>query len=92
VRVLTVRLIGKETNLLEQQEEGVLVTDPQAVYPCSSEWELLRRHLKNVDLKTLAELSGIDERRLREYRQGARVPKRERVEKIVEALGELLDG
>ncbi len=30
--VLSVRYIGKETNLIEQQEEGVLLVDPQAVY------------------------------------------------------------
>ena len=30
-----------------------------------------------TDLKALAALSGIDERRLREYRQGARIPRRE---------------
>jgi transcriptional regulator with XRE-family HTH domain len=66
--------------------------DPQAVYPCRSEWALLRAHLKKVDLRALAELSGIAERRLRDYRQGARVPKRERVETIAEALAELLGG
>jgi hypothetical protein len=70
----------------------VLPTDPQADYPSEIEWELLRAQLKNVDPKALAELSGIDKRRLREYRQGVRVPKRERVKKIVEALAEILSG
>ena len=70
----------------------MLTADPQAVYPSEVERELLRRHLKKVDLKALAQLSGIDERRLREYRQGVRVPKPERAEKIAEALAELLDG
>ena len=32
VRAFHVSHIGKETNLLEQQEEGILLTDPQAVY------------------------------------------------------------
>jgi hypothetical protein len=91
-RVLTIRLIGKVVNILEQQEEGVAITGPQTDYPSEMEWELLRAHMKNVDLKALVELSGSDERRLREYRQGVRVPKRERIEKIAEALAEILGG
>jgi len=43
VEAFSVVPIGTETNLLEQQEEGVLVIDPQAVYVDIGEWELPNR-------------------------------------------------
>ncbi len=91
VRVLTAFHIGKETNLLEQQEERVLLTDPQAVYLGGGEWESLRPWLGRVSIRKLSKLSGVPERRLREYRQGARRPSAKRLRAIVAALVRMLD-
>ena len=90
-RVLTVFHIGKETNLLEQQEDGVLVEDPQAVYPGGGEWEEIRARLSDVPLRNLAEKSGVSERMLRDLRRGRRRPSARTLETIVEALGRMLD-
>jgi hypothetical protein len=90
VRVLTVRLIGKETNLLEQQEDGVLITDPLAVYPSNVEGELLRRRLGEVSIPELAERSGVSERMLRSVRDGSRRPSPATVEAVLRALEEML--
>ena len=68
--MLTVLHIEKETNLI-QEEEGVLLDGPQAVYPGGGEWETIRRWLHRVSLAELSKETGIRERRLREYRQGA---------------------
>jgi hypothetical protein len=38
IHAISITRIGKETNLLEQQEEGVLIADPQAVYRGEGEW------------------------------------------------------
>ena len=84
--------IGKETNLIEQQEEGVLLTDPQAVYPGGGEWEAIRPWLDRVPLAELSKRTGVDERRLREYRQGRRRPRAERVEAIAKALTRMRSG
>jgi hypothetical protein len=92
VRVLTVRLIGKESNLLEQQEEGVLVTDPRAVYPSNVEWELLRRRLGEVSITELAAASGVSERMLWYLRDGSRQPSPAMARAILGALGEMLEG
>ncbi len=87
VHVLSVCHIGKESNLIEQQEEGVLLSDPQVVYPGGGEWEAIRSQLDRVSISELSRLSGISERRLREYRQGARRPSAKRLEAIAGALG-----
>jgi transcriptional regulator with XRE-family HTH domain len=94
VRVLTIRLIGKETNLLEQQEKGVALTDPQAVYSYEMELELLRVHLEegSVSIRELAERSGVSQKMLRDVREGKRRLSARRLEAAIEALGELLDG
>ena len=83
--------IGKETNLIEQQEEGVLIDDPQAVYLGGGEWEALRSRLDRVSLAELSKEAGISERRLREYRQGKRRPRAERVAVIAAAVVRMLD-
>ena len=72
VQALTITHIGKETNLLEAQEEGVLVNDPQVVYWDGSEWEAIRPWLQDVSITRLAELSGVSPRMLRDIRQGTR--------------------
>jgi hypothetical protein len=91
LQVLSVLHIGKETNRLEQQEEGVLDADPQAVYWGGGEWETVRPHLDRVSLSELSRRSGVAERRLREYRQGAGRPRVKRREAILDALAEMLD-
>jgi hypothetical protein len=85
-------LIGKETNLLEQQEDGVLPTDPQADYPCRAEWEMLRRRLGEVSISELAERSGVSPRMLRDVRAGRRRLSAEKLGAVIEALAALLDG
>ena len=92
VQILTVFHIGKESNLLEEQEKGVLLTDPQAVYSGAGEWELLRPHLSRVSISDLAARPGVDERMLRYLRRGDRRPSADKLEAIIDALGQMLDG
>jgi hypothetical protein len=92
VGVLSILHIGKESNLIEQQEEGVLLADPQAVYSAGGEWVAIRPQLGRVSIAELSKLSGISERRLREYRQGARRPSAKRLEAIAGALGRKISG
>ena len=91
LQVLSVLHIGKETNLLEQQEEGVLLANPQAVYFGGGEWETIRPWLGRVSIRELSRLSGVPERRLREYRQGVRRPSAKRLGMISAALAQTLD-
>ncbi len=91
VHVLTVVHIGKETNLLEQQEEGVLSGDPQAIYSAGGEWEAIRSQLDRVSIAKLATLTGLNARTLRCYRQGTREPPLEKFEAISAALARMLD-
>ena len=91
LQVLSVLHIGKETNLLEQQEEGVLLADPQAVYFGAGEWETIRPWLGRVSKRELSRLSGVPERRLREYRQGMHRPSAKTLDTIVTGLGQMLD-
>ena len=90
VEVLCIFHIGKEANLLEQQEEGVLTGDPQAVYAHTSEWEQVRPLLSQVSIRELAARSGVSGRMLRALRQGDREPSPETVQAILGALGEML--
>jgi hypothetical protein len=91
IHAISITHIGKETNLLEQQEEGVLIVDPQAVYWGGGEWETVRPYLDRVSIAELSRRSGVNARRLREYRQGVRRPKAKTFRKIVKALAEMLD-
>jgi hypothetical protein len=91
VHVLTVLHIGKESNLLEQQEEGTLLTDPQAVYLGEGDLEAIRSQLDRVSISELAARSGVSERMLRSVRQGTRRPSEKVLEAIIEALAEMLD-
>jgi len=92
LQVLSVLHIGKETNLLEQQEEGVLLADPQAAYFGGGEWETIRPWLGRVSFRKLSRLSGVPDRRLREYRQGVHRPELKRLGAITAALVRMLDG
>jgi hypothetical protein len=60
--------IGKEANLLEQQEEGILVTDPQAAYFDGTEWNAIRPHLDRVSIAELSARSGVSARMLRDLK------------------------
>jgi hypothetical protein len=91
VHALSITHIGKETNRLEQQEQGVLDVDPQVEYRGGGEWETTRPYLDRVSLSELSRRSRVPERRLREYRQGDRQPFGRRREAILEALAEMLD-
>jgi hypothetical protein len=91
VRVLAVLQTGKETNLIEQQQKGVLIGDPQAVYAGRGEWELIRSRLDAVAIAALAALSGVPVRTIRHYRQGDRRPRAATMEAIIEALVRMLN-
>ena len=91
LHAVTVSLIGKEANLLEQQEEGVVLGDPQAVYAGGNEWERLRAQLQSVSLRELSQLSGVSPRMLRDLRQGTRKPSARTAAAIVAGLGRMPD-
>ncbi len=91
VQVLTISHIGKETNLIEQQEEGILDFDPQGVYSGGGEWELVRSWLDRVSIPRLAAESGISERTLRHWRRGDRRPLAKTIRAITETLSRMLN-
>jgi transcriptional regulator with XRE-family HTH domain len=91
VRAFTASHIGKEGNLLEQQGEGVLLVDPQAVYSGEKEWEVIRSLLDRVSISELAALSGVSERMFRSLRKGERRPSAKTLQKITAVLAQLLD-
>jgi hypothetical protein len=70
----------------------VLTADPQAVYSYEMELELLRAHLEEVSIRELAERSGGSPRMLRDVRAGNRRLSARRLDAVIEALAELLDG
>ena len=90
--MLTIQLIGKETNLLEQQATGVLIADPQQVYSSALEWERIRSRLGGVSIPELANRSGVSERMLRYLRDESRKPSPATAQAVLGALGEMLDG
>jgi len=91
VPALSIRHIGKETNLLEQQEEGILIADPQAVYFVEKDLEAIRSLLRRVPIAKLAARSGVSERMLQSIRQGERQPSAKTLGAIMEALAQMLD-
>ena len=91
VHVWTVSYIGKETNLLEQQEEGVLTTDPQAVYWGGGEWEAIRSYLYRVSIPELSDRSGVSPRTLQYLRRGDHQPSAKTLQDITEALVLMLE-
>jgi hypothetical protein len=91
LQVLSVLHIGKESNLLEQQEEGVLVTDPQAVYFGGGEWETIRPYLSRVPIRELAAQSGVSERMLQYLSKGDRRPSAKALEAIMPHLAQMVD-
>ena len=80
--------IGKETNLLEQQEEGVLEVDPQAVYLSEADHEALRELIGRASIRKLAAASGVSERMLRYLRDGSRHLSPATAQAILGALGD----
>ncbi len=91
VRILYATHIGKESNLLEQQEEGILLDDPQAIYWGAGEWEGIRSQLDRVSIPELAERSGVSPRMLRNLLKGDRRPSAKTLEAIAAALLRLLE-
>jgi hypothetical protein len=91
VRAVTISHIGKETNFLEQQKEGVLLTDPQSVYLGEGDLEAIRSLLDRVSISKLAAQSGVSERMLRSIRRGDRRPSAKTFRKITGALAQSLD-
>ncbi len=89
VHALSVTHIGKETNLLEQQQEGVILDDPQAVYSEDGDWEAIRARMAGVSITRLAALSGVSERMLRNLRKGDRQPSRRTRKAITAALARM---
>jgi transcriptional regulator with XRE-family HTH domain len=88
---MTVCHIGKESNLIEQQEEGILLTDPQALYFTKGNLEEIRSHLERVSIAKLAALSGVSPEMLGKIRRRERRPSRKKLGAIVAALGQMLD-
>ncbi|MBW1689095.1 MAG: helix-turn-helix transcriptional regulator [Deltaproteobacteria bacterium] len=88
---MTVCHIGKESNLIEQQEDRVLTTDPQAVYLAESNLEEVRSQLDRVSIPKLADLSGVSPEMLRKIRQGERRPSAKTLRAIMEGLAQMLD-
>jgi hypothetical protein len=91
VHALSVTHIGKESNLLEQQEEGILIADPQAVYWGEGDFKAIRSLLNRVPIVKLATLSGVSPEMLRKVRRGERRPSAKTAGAIMDALGWLLD-
>jgi hypothetical protein len=86
IRAIAITHIGKESNLLEQQEEGVLIADPQAVYWGKGDLEAVRSLLQRVPIVKLAALSGVSPEMLRKVQQGERRPSAKRLGAITAAL------
>ena len=84
--------IGKETNLIEQQEEGVALADPQAIYLGGGEWDAIRARIADVPIAQLANLSGVSQRMLRYLLKRDRQPSADTIEAIAAALARMLDG
>jgi len=91
VHAISITHIGKETNSLEQQEEGVLTTDPQAVYWGKGDVEAIRSHLRDVSIPDLAARSRVSERMLQSIRQGKRRPSVRTIGAIMGGLARMLD-
>jgi hypothetical protein len=91
IHAISITHIGKETNLLEKQEEGVLIADPQAVYWGGGEWEAIRPYLDRASISELSRRSGVSPRILQSVRQGIRQPSAKTLSAIMEALAQMLD-
>jgi hypothetical protein len=83
--VLTAAEIGKETNLVEQQEEGLLLVDPQEVYESDDRWGEIQRWLSGQRIDNVAAATGIGERLLRKYRVGQCGPSHGNLRKLIRA-------
>jgi hypothetical protein len=77
--------IGKESNKLEQVEEGGVTaeSDVYTIYddPGRDEWPAILAHLKAIPLTTLMEKTALSRRGLQMIRAG-RIPNRRRREKL----------
>jgi hypothetical protein len=82
VQVETIRHIGKETNLIEQHEAGVVLADPLTVYVSGNDSDRMCGLLKRVSLREVARESGVSERMLRNLRKGDRHPSADTIRRI----------
>lgn len=89
--MLTVCHIGKESNLIEQREEGVLTTDPQAVYLAEGDLDEIRSQLDRVSMPKPAAMSGVSPEMLGKTRRGERQPSAKTLRAIMEGLARVLD-
>jgi transposase-like protein len=76
---------------LRISEQTIYTWRRQAVYFGGGEWETIRPWLGRVSKRERSRLSGVPERRLREYLQGARRPPMKRLGTIAAALVRMLD-
>jgi hypothetical protein len=79
VRVASIVYIGKESNALEQVEQGLIhaleEVQPRLPAPASSAWDLIvRPALLHMELDYLASVAGTTERHVRFLRDGQRRP------------------
>ena len=77
--------------MLEQQEGGILLTDPQAAYWGENDWAAIRSQLDRVSIPKLAELSGVSPEMLRKIRRGERRPSAKTLRAIMATLRQVLD-
>ena len=91
VRILYATHIGKESNLLKQQEEGILLDDPQAVYWGAGEWEGIQPWLDWAPIPKLSKESNVSEQMLRNLRKGDRWPSAKTLASIAGALARMLE-
>ena len=83
--------IGKESNLLEEQQHGVIHCDPQTVFSTGGDLEALRVWLRRVPAAEVARLSGVSESMIRAIRNGNRNPSDEKLAAIEWALSRIPD-
>ena len=89
VRGEAIRHIGKESNLLEEQQHGVIHCDPQTVFSTGGDLEALRVWLGRESVAEVARISGISERMIRAIRNGERNPSGENLAAIEWALSRI---
>ncbi len=92
VQASLIQHIGKESNLLEEQEHGTVDHDPQTVFRTGAELAALRAWLHRVLIAEVSRLSGISERMLRAIRNGERNPAPDKLAAIEWSLAVLSNG
>jgi hypothetical protein len=91
IQIARIRFIGKESNLLEEVEAGLIHSAQEAyteyIDPKRDEWEQkIRPALYKVSLKVLGEESGLSRRMLIKARMGQARPHRQNQAVLTDAL------